>query len=244
MRTVKAKGLLGILLSLAITVMTAAVFTVSAGAESIYDTAKAIKSGSSYSTQLYQNGDIADYKITATRSGTLSIKLTSQMYALDVYLFDSDGNKVALAEGNNTSGNSYWRSDSYYYLTECYWNDTVERYVGALNYGIQKGTYYIRFMRDTRYGNGKLSFTATYPSSSSSTAKISYLSFSMKKGTTAQFGAVLSESSDTTVTWSTSDSSVATVSSTGKITAKAKGTAIISAKLGTSTVKLKIKVTA
>ena len=237
----KLKKITAVLLSV---VMFMCFFAVQASAESIYNTAKAISSGKSYSTQLYNYRDTADYKITATKSGSLVIKLTSQMYLTEVYVYDSDGNMVQLSDRKATSGEAKWHSDNYYSYN--YWNETVEKFAGTLTYGIKKGTYYIRFERasDSGSGNGKINFTATFPTtSSSSTAKINYLSIPMKVGSTMQLSAVLSKTTVASVTWSSSKSSVASVTSKGKVTAKKAGSTVITAKLGTSTVKLRIKVT-
>ena len=62
----------------------------------------------------------------------------------------------------------------------------------------------------------------------------------MSRGDSLYLGADLTGSG--TVTWKSSKPSVAAVSSSGKITAKAKGTAVISAKCGKTTKKIKIKV--
>ena len=234
----KIKKLAAIMLSM---VMLVCVFSVTAGAESIYDTAKAISSGKTYSITV-SSWENADYKITASKAGDLKISVTSQNESYNVYVFDSNGNNVKVTDKTATSG---W-AHTYDYETRGNgeWNDTVERFVGTFTFAIQKGTYYIRMYRGYS-GNGKISFSATYPtsSSSSSSAKISYLSASISKGSTLQLGAVLTAESGTSVTWSSSKTSVATVSSKGKITAKAAGTAIITAKLGSSSVKIKIKVT-
>ena len=62
----------------------------------------------------------------------------------------------------------------------------------------------------------------------------------MSKGSTIQLGTVMSV--DGAVTWTSSKTSVATVSSNGKITAKSKGSAVITAKTGKNSVKIKITV--
>lgn len=86
-------------------------------------------------------------------------------------------------------------------------------------------------------------FTINIPASSTSkSAKISYLSMTLGKGSSVQLGTVLSGSSSQKVTWTSSKSSVVSVSSSGKISCKKKGTATITAKLGSSKVKIKIKV--
>lgn len=67
-----------------------------------------------------------------------------------------------------------------------------------------------------------------------------YWTITLKKGTSTQLGI----DTNSKVTYSTSNKSIATVTSAGKVTAKAKGTAIITAKYGNKTQKIKIKVTA
>lgn len=225
-------------------IMLVCCFTVSASAESIYDTASAISSGKSYSTTLYSYGDTADYKITANQAGALTIDLTSQLSQTKVYVYDADGNDVELSEAKDTSGATYngsWygRHTSY---NICEWNNTIEKYVGTLTYKINKGTYYIRF-ENYDSSIGKISFKATVPTKEEKKSKISYLQITMPKGSSIQLSAVGTVAEGDTLSWSSSKTSVATVTSKGVVTAKAAGTAIITAKLGTSTMKLRVKVT-
>ena len=92
-------------------------------------------------------------------------------------------------------------------------------------YGLKKGTYYIRISNYSSWAynaynqNGKLTFTATYPSTSN-TAKIKYITINMARGDSLSLGADLTGSG--TVTWKSSKPSVAAVSSTGIVTAKSK----------------------
>ena len=76
------------------------------------------------------------------------------------------------------------------------------------------------------------------------TGTLSYIQIEMKKGSTLQLSGILSDSTTGKVTWSTSKSSVATVSSGGKVTAKGKGNAVITAKYGSTSLSIYIKVTA
>ena len=121
------------------------------------------------------------------------------------------------------------------------WNSTIEKYKGTVSYSVKSGTYYIRFKRNCSFrdGNGNLTFTATYPSTTSTT-KFNYITINLSKGDTLSLGADMTGSG--AVTWKSSKSSVASVSSTGKVTAKSKGSAIISAKVGKTTKKIKIVV--
>ncbi len=212
---------------------------VPAGAESIADTAKAIKSGKSYSAILPSGGNTADYKITVSKSGTLKLDIVSGMEHSYVYVYDSDGNEVHSIKAEAISGDI---GRVGYKSIDCDWNSTIEKFKGSISYSVNKGTYYIRVYRDTSGwrdgGSGDVTLTATFPSSdSSSTSSSPYLTLEVKKGSSVQLGTTISGA-----TWSTSKKSVATVSSSGKVTAKKKGSAIITAKVNGTTIKVKIKV--
>ena len=88
-------------------------------------------------------------------------------------------------------------------------------------------------------GNSNVTIRADYPKASTS-AKINYLTINLKKGDTLSLGASVSGSG--TVKWSSSKPTVAAVSSSGKVTAKKAGSAIITAKCGSSSQKIKIVV--
>ena len=220
-----------------IAVSACASMAVTAGADSIYDTAKAISSGKSVSTILPAYNDTADYKITVSGSGTLKFSIESQMKELYMYVYDSDGNKISTIANTDTSGYSADIGVKSHYMV---WNNTVEKYKGTVSYSVKSGTYYIRFNRTSSSGNGKLTFTATYPTGSSSKAKINYITLNLSKGDSLSLGADITGSGN--VTWKSSKSSVASVSSAGKVTAKSKGSAIITAKVGKTTKKIKIVV--
>ena len=220
-----------------IAVSACASMAVTAGADSIYDTAKAISSGKSVSTILPAYNDTADYKITVSGSGTLKFGIESQMKELYMYVYDSDGNKISTIANTDTSGYSADIGVKSHYMV---WNNTVEKYKGTVSYSVKSGTYYIRFNRTSSSGNGKLTFTATYPTGSSSKAKINYITLNLSKGDSLSLGADMTGSG--TVTWKSSNSSAVSVTSSGRVTAKGYGSAIITAKVGKTTKKIKIVV--
>lgn len=228
----------------AVMLMTA--LCVPASAASIEDTAKKISSGSKVSGTMYKGESLA-FKVNVNKKGILKINFTAKCEYMDVYVYDKNGNKIDESDVQYVSGNSW----SIYDIGESYidfeWNEKVEKIQANLQYTVEKGTYYIEFYRGrSADGSGKLNFTATFPSSStsssSSSAKISYLSIEVSKGSKMQLAAVVSAKTSQSVSWSSSKSSVVSVTSKGKITAKAKGTAVITAKLGSSTMKIRIKV--
>lgn len=235
------KRLAAVISAVVIAVSATASMAVTAGADSIADTAKAISSGKSVSAILPTYGDTADYKVTVYGSGTLKLSIESQMCQLYLYVYDSDGNKISTIANTDTSGYSADIGVKSHYMC---WNDTVEKYKGTVSYSVKSGTYYIRFKNKSNSldenGSGKLTFTATYPSTTSK-AKFNYLTLNLSRGYAISLGADTTGSAE--VTWKSSRPSVATVSSTGKVTAKSTGTTIISAKCGKTTKKIKIIVT-
>lgn len=219
-------------------VMAVSAFAVCASAESIYDTAKEIKSGVTKTVTGVEFEDCVDYKVNVTKSGTLSLKIEAGMPWVQLFVYDSDGNMLSFSDYEMISGRMYSLENR-----QMEWNSTTEKVKMNASYSVSKGTYYIRvysgfFRNDSGQGNGKVTVTATYPSASVKKAKISYLTLTVNKGNTVNLGAVLSGSGS--VSWSSSKSSVASVTSSGKVTAKAKGSAIITAKCGSSNQKIKI----
>lgn len=211
-------------------------FTVTVGAESISDTAKAIKSGTQYMATL-DFRDTAAYKVTLNKSGSLKIKVkTTGIKQTELNVYDSAGNLLTPTNYDSTIG---YASGPSYVSTTCQllWNETVEKFSGTYIYELNKGTYYIKFENIT-YFAGKLAVTATFPSSDSSKTS-PYLTLTVKKGGTVDLGVAATSDS---VTWSTSKSSVATVNQSGMVTAKKAGSAIIKAKTGGKTLKIKIVV--
>ena len=223
----KFKKLAAILLS---AVMLVCCFAVQAGAASVFDTAKAINSGKKYTKELKYN-ECADYKITANKSGKLVLKLIADIYRVEINVCDSDGAKLEPEEYKSASGYSWYN--------KMRWDSSTEIASATYTYDIKKGTYYIRIISLGK--KGKLNVTATYPSSETdSSSKISCITIPMKVGDTMQ---LTTDAGSTGITWSSSKSSVAAVSSAGKVTAKKAGTTVITAKSGSSTAKIQIKVT-
>ncbi len=233
------RKIVAVLSAVVIAVSACASMAVTAGADSIYDTAKAISSGKSVSTILPAYNDTADYKVTVSGSGTLKFSIESQMGKLSMEVYDSNGNLLSTIANTDTSGNSSSIGKD---MHNMYWNDTIEKYKGTVSYSVKSGTYYIRFYRYSysSSGNGKLTFTATYPTGSSSKAKINYITLNLSKGDSLSLGADMTGSG--TVTWKSSNSSAVSVTSSGRVTAKGYGSAIITAKVGKTTKKIKIVV--
>lgn len=209
-------------------VTTMAAFAVSASAIDFFPDAISVKSGKKVETTMSKSSEKV-YKITLSKKGDLVIKLEHNVSDyIKVTLMDQDGGEINYTKKDSKAG--YWS-----WGLICSDNGVFS---GSITYTLTKGTYYLKIYC---YAGGLVEFTPTYPSKAEQS--VSYLSATLKKGSTLQLGAVLSDGKAGTAEWSSSKSSVAAVSSKGKITAKAKGTAVITAKVGSSTVKIQIKVT-
>ncbi len=219
-------------------VMALTALTFSASSESIEDTAKAITSGTQYSTKLRNTYDTAYYKIVLSKSGKLTINVTSEMSYSTLTLYDSNGNYIDTGDVEPTTGSAYFKSNEI--CCSLYSSSIIGKCITKVTFSLDAGTYYLRFKREWNSdGDGKITFKATFPSTTASKGKVYYLSLTIDKGDSIKLGAVVS--SGTKVTWTSSKPSVATVSG-GKVTAKTKGSTIITAKSGSSSQKIKITV--
>ena len=226
----------------AVSVMLTA-FTVFASAESLFARAKALTSGKKYTIDFdYYEDERYDgllYKINAD-AGELKIKLeTSDGYG-SIIVMNSKSESITASKSTAVTGetaiyDSYYDSKAKFRFDSNY---LMEEFKGTVTYTLTKGTYYI--LIDTTCDI--ISFTATYKVYTAP-VKINSLCLTVPKGSAVKLGSVLTAATDKTVTWTSSKTSVAAVTSKGKVTAKAAGTAVITAKLGSSSVKITIKVT-
>lgn len=214
-------------------VMAIGTLAVTASAESIPEIATPLASGQKVALKSPQSF-YKYYKVELSQKGTLTLDITSKANWVNVCLQNAKGKYIKCSEWDCPTGSISARDDRD--EVNCLWNSFTESFEGTLKYQLEKGTYYIGICG---YPDEKTTFKATYPSKSKSTGKITYLTLEMEAGDTIRLGTV-SEPADADVTWKSSKSSVATVSSTGKVTAKKKGTTIITAKSGTSSKKIKI----
>ncbi len=221
-------------------IMVIGALAVSVSADSIYDTAVDLPSGEKQSFTLsdFKN---QDYKVILSKKGTLTVNINAGVTWSELWLYDVDGNTIAPNEYDFTTGDGSSNSER----LSCKWNSTTENFKCKAKYELKKGTYYIRYrVSNYNHGNGKVTLTATYPSKESeeisgSSGKISYLTLEMEVGDTIRLGTV-TEPVDAEVKWTSTKSSIAAVSASGKVTAKKEGSAIITAKSGSSVKKIKI----
>lgn len=176
------------------------------------------------------------YKINISEKGTLTVNFSTQIRATYWSLFDEDGSYVASKSLNIKTGTTSDKSgDDRFRLVE---NETSKKAAGSVTYKVNKGSYFIAVTNDNPYGGKSYNFTASF--SADNAKEFSTLGITMKKGSKMQLEAVDADSNDTT--WKSSKKSVVSVSRSGKLTAKKKGTAVISCTSGDTTVKLKVTV--
>ncbi len=98
----------------------------------------------------------------------------------------------------------------------------------AVKNGRVKGTLYFDDITAVRVKSEKISFTKTssktYKNLQAQKVSLKKTKLTLKKGKTYKLSAKVTGKGDTTLTWYSSNPSVATVSKTGKITAKKAGT--------------------
>ena len=235
----------------AVMLMTALCMPVSAADE--FSSAKLINSGSKVSfTTKYNDytssgkgwglGIPNTYKVKLSEDGTLKLTVVSQTGSIYVQLLDSDASEyIDYTKMTCSTGTAQHHHEGYAWI---HTNSNLEKSKTVLEYKLKKGTYFVRVIGTSNSKiSGKTSISFSYPQAetSESSTEITSFTVTLKKGDTLKLGAILS--GDGTVTWSTSKKAVATVTTKGKVTAKGKGTAVITAKTGNSSMKITVKVT-
>lgn len=213
-----------------------------------------LASGKEDTVLLTHEGSYTTYDIEVGKKGTLEIELNSRITYLEITVFDSKKRSLIISDLMNYYGECYTSSSVMEahggYFPDSYPKNAIlcvadglnDGYHGVLSFPVSKGKYTIaikRYMYEGDAGNSNVTIRADYPKASTS-AKINYLTINLKKGDTLSLGASVSGSG--TVKWSSSKPTVAAVSSSGKVTAKKSGSAIITAKCGSSSQKIKIVV--
>lgn len=203
------------------------------------------ESGKKYSftlefDKLRADGTSADYgtprmyKVEMAKKGTLKVDMTSAVSSVNVQVLDSSAtDMIEYTKGTAAVGSVEYTNNYGAWIQAKDGKSDV-----SLEYKLDKGVYYVKvFGTIDAYVGGKTELTLTYPQAAKG-AEITSFTITLSKGDKLQLGTLLNGKG--TVKWSTSKKSVAAVSSKGKITAKAKGSATITAKCGTSTMKIRI----
>ena len=242
---------------LIIGIMAVTSFTVAAGAAlDLYPDAVAIKSGKEVTGKLVNNEDSIIYKLVCSGKGELNINYMAKIgrgYRSGGYI--ENGTVISIID---TKGSTIYRDkvkiDSGYESSYGYLNydNNTGVFSGELTYNLSsKGTYYIKILRHNADGSGEYSITATFPTSTTTTTKTTTSTTSTNTGTfrltlyeedSIKLDAVFPTTSTTAVTWSTSDKTVARVTTKGRVVAVSEGNAVITATRGTEKMKIRIRV--
>ena len=180
-----------------------------------FTTADLIELGTTYNGNLYSSEDEDYYKFRLSKKGYINFAFGHQM-------MDDDNMYYEITLYNSNQEKVYTTKSSGY-----------KRTVTSGNMQLSAGTYYIKV---TQYWYGTSNFTTNpysirvqVPTIKVTSIKLNKKWVGLNRGGTTTLKATVSpyNASNKTVTWKSSNTKVATVSSTGKVTAKATGTAVI-----------------
>jgi hypothetical protein len=164
-----------------------------------------------------QNGDRDFYKFTLTESTEIPVKVTAYMAWYSLNIYDISGNRVWYSDWNG-------------------WNEAAGYSEDEHTVTLKTGTYYLE-MRGSQYSGGSSNYPGNYsivfghdPSAIAVTGvSLHQSNIALKVGNTATLIATVlpANANDKSVSWSSSNQSVATVNSSGVVTAVKPGTAVI-----------------
>lgn len=231
---IKFKKITAVLLSLVMAVTTLTALSVTASAASEREE-KAVAIILNKKVSVPTNKSTNYYKFTIKEETDVWLEYTAYTSGLDFEIYNSK-NQRYVYNSKDISLGTYNLS----YVIKGKWDEEKEKAQGRLRYTLDPGEYYLEVYRADDSGTGKISFTLNAPVDES--PEIDYISMTVEEGTKITLGAVLTTNSKKSVKWSSSNKTVASITSKGVLTAKAEGTTTITGKVGDSTVKIKVKV--
>jgi uncharacterized protein YjdB len=228
--------------SIVLTVVMVLALSVTASASKLDDNAKSVKLNTTYKATL--SGDSVEniYKFTVGSSTTLTVTLYTEFDSCEVFLYNSDGESMKSLEKEAKSGSwSTYGGSILHNGNFLEWDSKIDSATGTISYKVPKGTYYLQLYINRSSVNENIAkFKISDPNASSVTALS--LQLEMEAGDSIKLGSIVAPASSK-VTWKSSDTEVATVSSTGEVTAVAAGTAKITATSGGKTASIQVVVT-
>ncbi len=252
--------------ALAAAVMVSLVSISSLAAGIGFENASAVKSGKKYSVSIAE-GEASYFIITVSKTGKLRLALNCGIAQANITLLDENETSVQPSDYSSSSGAAWWvdrvekssgksssgsnaSASASGGFSTLYWDHDDKAYNGTLTYELSKGVYYIRMENYKNSGEaGTVTFLPKYPSTAvpsadlTESSAIKAMALSVPAGTSIQLGVSVSSAQGISIKWSTSDSSIVSVSSKGRITARKKGVAVITANVNGSKSKLAIQVT-
>lgn len=196
--------------------------TATASAKGPFDGAVKMEFMEYYDHNFQTKGEVITYKVDIKKRGTLYFRCLNRFENTNTKVFNSAGDLLRDA------------SDDFYYADYAWGTDDSQKLE------IEKpGTYYIQIKANYDNVSAKDYYIKFTPTDKPTIA----FKLTMKKGTSVSLGAI-TENYDGKVTWLSTKKTVATVSSTGKVTAKKAGTTTIRASLENGEyIQITVKVT-
>lgn len=196
--------------------------TTTASAKGPFDGAVKMEFMEYYDHNFQTKGEVITYKVDIKKRGTLYMRCLDLFKYTETRIYNTSGDLILDAQSSIDSHDVRWGVGE---------GKKVE---------IQKpGTYYIQMKSSKENLSVKDYYIKFDPTDKPTIA----FKLTMKKGTSVSLGAV-TENYDGKVTWTSTKKSVATVSSTGKITAKKAGTTTVRASLDNGEyIQITVKVT-
>ncbi len=199
------------------------IFTIDGKAATLAEEAKQTVSFGKTNTIDIKTKEMTTIKVVMKQNGT---------FELDFKPMAIQGLNAQLYDGKNNLLGEYSKANS------------ATSVLSLKNFGrssMNAGTYYLRVWTDSEEGVGTYTYFARQTAIKNAMIEIC---ISLKKGQSLQLGTIISNSKNKTVKWSTSNKNIVTVSQTGKVVAKKKGTVTIKADNSSGLVaKIKVKVT-
>ena len=189
-----------------------------------FKNSQVIKFGKVQTVDLDTKNEEAYFTVDAPSDGVISLGFDFEVSAAQAALYDSDGNRVVPTEKTPAKGTCNINTTKKYGSMN--WSSKSKSGSCSFDFNVGAGRYYI-WVSNTggSSGSGIIKMTPSFYSADN--AELTMLSVRVPKGGSIQLLATIEGKA--TVQWSSSDTGVATVSSTGKVVGKKKGNAVITA---------------
>lgn len=217
MRKEKKKWLAKVLVCM---LLACSILTINGKAGTLAEEAKQTVAFGEYDTVDLNNGEITVLKVVMKQKGSFTLDFRpDDIFGLKAQLYDAHNNLL----GEDETYNGILTLSDF-----------------KIN-SIDAGTYYLRLWTTNNHEFGTHTYFARQTPDRNANLE---LCISLKKGQSVQLGTIFSNCKNKSVKWSTSNKNIATVSQTGKVVAKKKGTVTIKAFNSSGMLaKMKVRVT-